>query len=229
MTENRMPSTKSGLTITAIGDEALAYDPSSRQAHALTPLLSQILARCDGHTPRSQVGEEVGGEEVLDAALVRLQAAGLVEGNQTRRAFLAGSGTAAAALALTSLALPTPAHASSACISAAACTAACSDCFCTNPSQCASNCSCIIWRCRPTDSSGSCATDPLANALPAAFNPDCIDLSSAPIEVNTTCSTARANAHQTAVGVACCGLAAGTAGGTCEGLGGFVYGCCGTC
>lgn len=224
-----MPLTKSGVSITAIGDETLAYDPHSRKAHALSPFLSQLLARCDGKTPLSQVSAEFGNEELLIAGLARLQAAGLIEGHKTRRAFLASSGAAAAALALTSLALPAPAHAASACIAAGSCTQSCSDCFCTDPSQCSNNCSCITWRCRPIDSSGSCDTDQIANALPAAFNPDCIDLSSAPVEVDTSCINARANAHQTAVGVACCGLGGGTAGGTCESKGGFVYGCCGTC
>jgi hypothetical protein len=104
-----------------IGEELLICDPLSGTVHLLPTHVALVYQACDGKTPTDQVAARFGadGEQVLAQCLSQLQQANLIalpaEDNPSRRQFLAGAGALSAAL-ITSISLPHPVSASSACI-----------------------------------------------------------------------------------------------------------------
>lgn len=118
---------KQDLTISALDDESLVYDPETRRAACLNAFAAEVLARCDGQTspaeiardlPFEDVDERVVSLAVADLEKAQLLLAGSTAGapalaGQSRRAFFKsiGVGTAVVAPAVTAILLPAPASA----------------------------------------------------------------------------------------------------------------------
>jgi hypothetical protein len=120
---------RSGLVVRRLGDETVVYDVERHRAHCLSPLVARIWRACDGQRSLEQIAETTSGDEgegpgpdEVAVALVRLRRARLLDGGpiapvrrETLRR-LAGL----SALALVTIATPTPLHAAS-CTSSAIC------------------------------------------------------------------------------------------------------------
>ena len=106
---NRRPLRRSdGLLVEEIGDEIVAYETDSREAHCLSPLAAAVFAGCDGRTDieqladgvASRLGEPVGVDDVRNA-LAQLEERGLLArpaGGMTRRGLVRKTAIATAAM-----------------------------------------------------------------------------------------------------------------------------------
>lgn len=144
-----------------VAGELVVYDPTSHQAHCLSPVAARIWQLADGGTPRRRAIDALAretssrdaAEALLDRTLDDLATAGLLADTPgtardrldqlDRRRFLVG---AAAASLVTSILVPTAAMAQSGSLPNGA--------ACGTSSDCASNC-CRQGRCKP--GGGSCS------------------------------------------------------------------------
>ena len=67
---------KDGLTISALDDEVLVYDPETTRASCLNSFAAEVLALCDGERSPSDIARDLPLEDV-DERLVRLALADL--------------------------------------------------------------------------------------------------------------------------------------------------------
>ena len=137
-----MPKHDPELVLVEVGGELLAFDRRSGKTHCLAPLAAKVFQACDGSDEESALAALVKESPELNAELVQgicaeLAVRGLVQLEGTskisrlpRRAFL--SSAAAAALFMTA-AMPSPAAASSQCVTSCIPTA-------NTGKQCRANC-----------------------------------------------------------------------------------------
>src|SRR5689334_10349900 len=171
LTEPReMPLARAeGLLVQSVGDETIAYDTETKEAHCLRPVAAFVFARCDGQTSGAEIAAASKAEfsrvitedEVLDAVgqlkQIRLLEAPplvIVDGNGevSRREMMRRMGYAGAAATVgtglvMSIAAPT---------ALAACTGQQGGCSCTQNKDCASNhcCQAVSDKCN----AGCCTT-----------------------------------------------------------------------
>ena len=149
-----------GLLIEHVGDEIVAYDSATKEAHCLTPLAAAVFSLCDGQTDAAgmarqaseRLGEPFDTERVLDA-LSQLEERHLLEsGGVSRRDVLrkgavAGGVVVAAPLISSVFAPPALASASHTCANLLCCPCTTSStqnandcCYIKNVTQ---NCQCV--------------------------------------------------------------------------------------
>ena len=58
------------MTVVDIDGEQVVYDPMRREAHLLNVTAGLVLSRCDGHTERQQLVEELAAAYAVDAGIV---------------------------------------------------------------------------------------------------------------------------------------------------------------
>jgi hypothetical protein len=113
-------SQRDGLVIQSIGEELIVYDPETHKAHSLNRPAAAVFRQVDGKTPVAEIvgklGKEFRGapaERVVQVALDRLGAAGLLTPavNPRRRAVMRG--LALLLPVVTSVVVPKPAAAAS--------------------------------------------------------------------------------------------------------------------
>lgn len=84
---NKMPLARSeGLLVESVGEETIAYDLQTKEAHCLRPVAAFVFARCDGETSVAQIaadskaklGRAITEDEVLDA-VDQLEQIGVLE------------------------------------------------------------------------------------------------------------------------------------------------------
>jgi hypothetical protein len=125
---------RSGLVVRRLGDETVVYDVERHRAHSLGPLVARIWRACDGKRSPHEIAAAVAtgrggrpGSDAVAVALRRLDRARLFEGRFVAPAMSDGRRTALrhiaglSALALVTIATPTPLQAAS-CTPAAICT-----------------------------------------------------------------------------------------------------------
>lgn len=133
--QSRLRARRSGLVVRKLGDETVVYDVERHRAHSLSPLIARIWRACDGRRSLDEIAEAAArgeaGEPEPDAvalALLRLNRAHLLEGRSVASVTLGPRREALrrlaglSALALVTIATPTPLHAAS-CTPAGICTA----------------------------------------------------------------------------------------------------------
>jgi hypothetical protein len=113
------------LIVQRVGNEVLAYDTRTDEAHQLTPLAAAVFEGCDGRATVDEIaaaasdrlGEPVGIEavgEALDQLADRGllgEAGGLSRREAMRKVALVGAGAAASVPLVKSIVAPTPAQA----------------------------------------------------------------------------------------------------------------------
>jgi hypothetical protein len=124
-TESAPRARRSGLVVRKLGDETVVYDVERHRAHSLSPLVARIWRACDGHRSLEEIaeaaarGEEEPGPDAVALALLRLRRARLLEGRSVSAATLGRRRetlrrlAGLSALALVTIATPTPLHAAS--------------------------------------------------------------------------------------------------------------------
>jgi hypothetical protein len=124
---------RSGLVVRRLGDETVVYDVERHRAHSLSPLVARIWRACDGRRSLEQIAEAVArgkdeaGPDAVALALLRLRRARLLEGRAVAAATLGRRRetlrrlAGLSALALVTIATPTPLQAAS-CTPSAICT-----------------------------------------------------------------------------------------------------------
>jgi hypothetical protein len=116
---------RGGLLIRELPDELLVYDQEQHRAHCLNRTAAQVFRHADGTRTVGELALLLGpeaGETVVEAALARLDEAGLLEGGApppglSRREVVRRVGIGAAILlpAVASIVAPTPAEAAATC------------------------------------------------------------------------------------------------------------------
>ena len=66
----RLPRRVEHVTVVDIDDEQVVYDPMRREAHLLNVTAGLVLSRCDGHTERQQLVEELAAAYAVDPGIV---------------------------------------------------------------------------------------------------------------------------------------------------------------
>ena len=129
---------KGGLTVTALDDEILVYDPETMRASCLNSFAAEVLALCDGQRSAPEIARDLPfddvDERVVWLALEDLEKAQLLRDGSpfasnayartNRRAFMKqlGLGSAAAVPIVAGISLPTAAQAATCLQSGASCT-----------------------------------------------------------------------------------------------------------
>lgn len=154
------------------GDELLVYHRRRHRVVHLEPIAAEVFALCDGATPNSrgielltsrlQVTDQEAAE-LLEQTLTRLERAGLVEKQSSRRQLLKRASGLVAGLAVASVVAPPPAYAQSCVIGNAGCATQgvnCAPCrqnaasactrFCCPPNHYTNGSNTLVngWRCR---------------------------------------------------------------------------------
>lgn len=113
------PKQSNTLHIEMVGEELSVYDWKRLQMHSLSPTAAKVFALCDGKTSPAEISTRADlPEELVWQALDELNKANLLQSqmalpaSMSRRQFLK-LGSAAAAAAIVSIALPRPAAAQS--------------------------------------------------------------------------------------------------------------------
>jgi hypothetical protein len=148
------PRARSGLILRAVGNELIVYDSQTHVAHCLNRTAALVFQAADGRTSVEALSARLGRQaeievpqEVVEAALDELAAAGLLEApppsrpaEPSRRSAMRAVGVAALAPIVASLVVPTPAEAANTCIPQASCTAANfgQPCYVAAQAECAS-------------------------------------------------------------------------------------------
>ena len=128
-----------GVVVEHLADEVLVYDLERDRAHCLNQAAARVWERCDGSHTLSEIGEEVGGEEVAWIAVEQLSRAGLLEGKVKRPAVAGGVSrrevikrmAVAAAIGVpvvTSIVAPTASHAANCIATGGNCTTSANCC-----------------------------------------------------------------------------------------------------
>jgi len=117
---------RSGLVVRKLGDETVVYDVERHLAHCLSPLIARIWRACDGQSSMEEIAEaaargegEEPGRDAVVVALRRLARARLLEDRSAGSAMMGRRREAVrriaglSALALVTIATPTPLHAAS--------------------------------------------------------------------------------------------------------------------
>jgi hypothetical protein len=131
------PRRRADVLMRRVGDEVVAYDPTSHVAHCLSPAAAMVFEAADGTNSVDAIAAVLSARTAVENASVlvsssleQLAAAGLLEplGPElpSRRRALRNIGLGAVALApiVTSLVVPTPAEAAATCVPQSQCTAA---------------------------------------------------------------------------------------------------------
>ena len=126
MQDSLLATRKDDLTISALGDEVLVYDPDGRRASCLNSFAAGVLALCDGHRSAYDITRDLPLEDVdermVSLALADLQKAELLQdgfpvapnayARTNRRDLLRRLGVGAAVAIPIVAGITTPAHAS---------------------------------------------------------------------------------------------------------------------
>jgi hypothetical protein len=135
------PKAASDFIVRDMDGEKLVYNLRNHNVSSLSAVAARVWSMCDGQTnlesmaaSLQDLGPKFADRKVVELVLHRLSEAGLLEAsaemhprdkvNVGRRGLVNGIALGAAALAVTSIVSPTPAHASSsgACITSEDCT-----------------------------------------------------------------------------------------------------------
>lgn len=159
------------IVVQDIGEEVLAYNTETGEAHCLNPQATAVWTLCDGATSIEQIAADLGtNAENVWLAIEQLEEANLlverVEKPQhySRRNILAKLALAAAAVPLVStLALPAPAEAASGRCTDVTCTSGCSGGL-TSGNTCPAACTTCLGDCwNGNNGCGGAITDPNVN------------------------------------------------------------------
>lgn len=136
--DSRPATRKGGLTITALDDEILVYDPETMRASCLNSFAAEVLALCDSQRSAPDIARDLPfddvDERVVWLALADLEKAQLLRDGSSfasnafartnRRAFMKqlGLGSAAAVPIVVGITLPTAAQVATCLPSGTSCT-----------------------------------------------------------------------------------------------------------